>query len=126
MVVLGYNTVAFIGIISRPYALDGFLFAIMKVLNKGMSMKPMKDLVIIELNEAEKEKKTEGGLFIAPPLWAKPENIGKVIAVGPDVTTLEVGEYYQINRYAAQDTEEKMIKLLREKDFLCHITQTKK
>jgi len=94
----------------------------MKVLNKGMSMKPMKDLILIELNQEEKEKKTDSGLFLAAPRWGKPENIGKVLAVGPEVTTVKEGEYYMINRYAVLDTEQKDVKIAREKDFLCHIT----
>lgn len=86
-------------------------------------MKPMKDLILIEMNPEEKEKKTESGLFLAAPRWGKPENIGKVLEVGPLVTTVEKGGYYMINPYGVLDTEQKNIKIAREKDFLCQITE---
>jgi len=88
-------------------------------------MKPMKDLILIELNAEEKEKKTDSGLFLAAPRWGKPENIGKVLSIGPDVTTVKEGEYYMINRYAVRDTEQLNVKLAKEQDFLCHITDKK-
>lgn len=87
-------------------------------------MKPMKDLILIEMNQVEKEKKTESGLLFAAPRWGKPEQIGKVLAVGPLVTSVEEGGYYMVNPYAALETEQKDVKLVREKDFLCQITET--
>lgn len=83
-------------------------------------MKPMKNLVVIELNETPEEK-VSGGLFIQKPRWAKPDNIGIALALGPDVLTVRVGEHYLINPYAVIDTNEKNIKLIRESDILCHL-----
>ena len=85
-------------------------------------MKPMKDLILIEMNQVEKEKQTSSGLLIAAPAWGKPEQIGKVISVGPAVTDVEEGGYYMINPYAARETAQKNVMLVREKDFLCRIT----
>lgn len=81
-------------------------------------MKPMRDLIVIEMNEQEKETK-KGGLFYQAPRWAKPTNIGKVVEVGPEVRSVEVGKYYLINPYSVIDTEDKRTKLIREGDVLC-------
>lgn len=83
----------------------------------------MRDLIVIEMNQQEKETQ-KGGLFYQAPRWAKPTNIGKVIEVGPEVKSAEVGSYYLINPYSVIDTEEKQIKLIREGDILCQIPET--
>lgn len=83
----------------------------------------MRDLVIIKIDREPKEKKTESGLFLQAPRWAKPENIGEAIAVGPDVTSVEVGSFYLINPYSVVDTNDKDIKLVRESDILCQTTE---
>ena len=84
-------------------------------------MKPMRDLIVMTVNPEPKEKQTESGLFLQAPKWAKPQNIGLCEQVGPDVTTVEVGHYYLINPYSVIDTEDKNIKIIREKDVLCQI-----
>lgn len=81
-------------------------------------MKPLRDLIIIELDKQEKETK-KGGLFYQAPRWAKPTNIGKVLEIGPEVKSIEAGAYYLINPYAVIDTEDPQIKLIREGDILC-------
>lgn len=85
---------------------------------KGIIMKPLRDLVIIELKEEGKEKDT-GGLIIQAPRWAKPQNIAKVVSKGPEVTDVDEGNYVLINPYAYQDTAEKNIKIIKQKDILC-------
>lgn len=87
-------------------------------------MKPLKDLILIEMQDEAKEKKV-GNLWIQPPKWAKPTNVGKVLDKGSEVTSVAVGDSILINPYAVLDTEEKLIKLVREKDVLCLIEQTK-
>jgi co-chaperonin GroES (HSP10) len=86
-------------------------------------MKPLKDLVVIEM--LPEEEKKMGGLFIQPPKWAKPTNMGKVVAKGPEVNSVAIDEIVLINPYAALETEEKSTKLIREKDILCVIDQKK-
>lgn len=88
-------------------------------------MKPMRNLIVMEM-EQEPEEKKSGGLLLQKPRWAKPQNVGKAIEVGPEVNTVEVGRYYLINPYSVIDTGEKHIKLVRESDILCHIPETKK
>lgn len=83
-------------------------------------MKPMRDLVLVEISQEPKEKE-KGGLFYQAPRWAKPQNIGKCIETGPNVTTVEAGKYYLINPYSVIDTEDKTIKLVREGDVLCQM-----
>ena len=81
-------------------------------------MKPLKDLIVIEMQQPEKEKKV-GNLWVQPPRWAKPTNVGKVLQKGPEVTSIAEGDLVLINPYAVLDTEEKFTKLVREKDVLC-------
>lgn len=85
-------------------------------------MKPLKDLIVIQMQEAEEKKM--GGLFIQPPKWAKPTNVGKVLQKGPEVSSIAEGDNILINPYAVLDTEEKLIKLVREKDVLCVLDQS--
>lgn len=85
-------------------------------------MKPMRDLIVIELNLQPKEEK-KGGLLFQAPKWAKPANVGKVLQKGPEATGVEEGKYYLINPYAVIDTEEKAIKLIRQVDILCELDQ---
>ncbi len=88
-------------------------------------MEPLRDLIVIELNEEEKEKQMSNGLFLQPPKWAKPQDVAKVIAKGPDVSSVAVDDYVLIDPYAYKDTEEKNIKVIKEKNILCRISQTK-
>lgn len=83
-------------------------------------MKPMRDLIVIEMNQEPKEQ-VKGGLIFQAPKWAKPTNIGKVVEIGPKVQSAEVGKYYLINPYSVIDTEDKATKLVREEDILCQM-----
>lgn len=85
-------------------------------------MKPMRDLIVIEMNIQDKETQ-KGGLFYQAPKWAKPANIGKIVEVGPDVKSVEVNQLYLINPYSVVDTNDKTIKIIREGDVLCQVTE---
>lgn len=86
-------------------------------------MQPLKDLILIEMQDQAKEKKV-GNLWVQPPRWAKPTNVGVVLQKGPEVTSVAEGDSILINPYAVLDTEEKFIKLVREKDVLCLLDPT--
>lgn len=81
-------------------------------------MKPLRDYIVIEMLDIEKETK-KGGLFYQAKRWEKPSDVGKILAVGPEVRSVEVNNYYLINAYAVQDTAEKLIKLVKEGDVKC-------
>ena len=85
-------------------------------------MKPMRDLIVVEINQEPKEQR-KGGLLFQAPRWAKPSNIAKVLEIGPDVKSVEVGKYYLINPYSVVDTEDKTIKIVREGDILCQMDE---
>lgn len=82
----------------------------------------MRDLIVLEVMEQEKETK-KGGLFYQAPKWAKPQNIGKIKQIGPEVKTIEVNGYYYFNPYAVIDTDDKQTKLIRESDILCQMEE---
>lgn len=88
-------------------------------------MKPLRDLLVIEIQEESKEKSSESGFLFQAPKWAKPQNVARVVAKGPLVNSVSEGELVYINPYAYQDTEDKLIKLIREKDILCQVDETK-
>ena len=81
-------------------------------------MQPLKDLIVLEMQPEQKEKKV-GNLWIQPPKWAKPNSVGKVLDKGPEVSVVAVDDNVLVNPYALLDTQEKNIKLIREKDLLC-------
>lgn len=76
------------------------------------------------MQDQAKEKKV-GNLWVQPPKWAKPNSIGTVIQRGPEVSSVAEGDRVMINPYAILDTEEKLIKLVREKDVLCLLDKAK-
>ena len=86
-------------------------------------MQPLKDLIVLEMIEEAKEKKV-GNLWVQPPKWAKPNSIGKVTHKGPEVSSVDIGTTVMVNPYALLDTQEKNVKLIREKDLLCLISPT--
>lgn len=87
-------------------------------------MQPLKDLIVLEMIEEAKEKKV-GNLWVQPPKWAKPNSAAKVLHKGPLVSSVAEGATVMVNPYALLDTQEKNIKLIREKDLLCLIEPTK-
>lgn len=84
-------------------------------------MQPLRDLVVIEI--IQEEEKTVGGLYKAQAQWEKPKNTGKVLAKGPLVSSVDMNDIVTFNAYAVQDTEDKNVKLIREKDILCLVEQ---
>lgn len=82
-------------------------------------MKPLKDLIVIKLSKTEEVEK--GGILFSVPKWAKPESLGTVLEVGPDVKNVKKGKQYLIYPYGVIDTEDKQIKIVREKDVLCQV-----
>jgi hypothetical protein len=86
-------------------------------------MQPFKDLIVLEMIEEAKEKKV-GNLWVQPPKWAKPNSVGKVLDKGPEVSVVDINQTVLVNPYALLDTQEKHIKLIREKDLLCLISPT--
>lgn len=84
-------------------------------------MQPLRDLVVIEI--IQEEEKTVGGLYKAQAQWEKPKNTGKVLAKGPLVSSVDVNQIVTFNPYAVQDTADKNVKLIREKDILCLVEQ---
>lgn len=93
-------------------------------------MKPLKDLIVIKLDEKPTERKSSAGLFLPQEKWEKPRNIATVVEVGPDVNKgvqstavmITEGKRVVFNPYAVLDTDEENTKLIREKDLLCLIT----
>lgn len=84
-------------------------------------MQPMRDLIVIKMNLQPKEEK-RGGLLFQAPKWAKPSSMGEILQVGPEVKGVEIGDVYLINPYSVIDTEDKEIKIIRESDVLCRVT----
>lgn len=87
-------------------------------------MNPLRDLLVIQMEEPEKDQKNSIGLFTPPPKWAKPENVGQVLNKGPLVSSVDVGDYVFINPYAVIDTEVEFIKIVKESDILCQLDKT--
>jgi len=82
---------------------------------------PLRDLVIVRIDKAGKEKESAVGLLYQESDWATPERVAEVMSVGPDATSVKAGNHYYVNPYAAIDTEDEEIKILRERDVLCQI-----
>lgn len=62
-------------------------------------MKPTSNKILIE---ADKPKtKTDGGLYIPEQDWKTLPPTGTVMAIGPDVTTVKVGDRVLFERYGA-------------------------
>ena len=61
-------------------------------------MKPTRDIVLIRADEPRKQ--TESGLFLNEDWKTLPLN-GEVLAVGPLVTNVEVGDRVVFERYAS-------------------------
>lgn len=77
-------------------------------------MKPLRDLLLVELETDERKSAT--GLFIKEA-WAKPRNQATVVEVGPQVENVHVGQIITINPYAVIDVTKDQ-KLIREGDVL--------
>lgn len=66
-------------------------------------MTPLRDYLIIRVDEAK--AKTDSGLLLTYE-WKKLPHSGEVLAIGPDVTQVEVGDHVYFNRYAFQKISE--------------------
>lgn len=84
-------------------------------------MQPLRDLLVIRIQE--KPKTTKSGLFLSEEKWAKPENTAEVLEVGNEVKSVQKGDMVVINPYAVIDTAEKEVKIIKEEDILCHLSQ---
>lgn len=77
-------------------------------------MKPLRDCILIKADAAE--KKTASGLYINEN-WKTLPPFGKILAIGPDVTRVKVGERVMYNRYAATILEGDE-RIITEKDIM--------
>lgn len=78
----------------------------------------MTDRVLIEV-EAPPEK-TASGLLIQED-WKTLPPIGKILAVGPDVSTVKVGDKVIFERYASVILEDKTHRMCQESHILAKI-----
>lgn len=82
-----------------------------------MKLSPTRDLVIIS---AEKpQKKTASGFYISEE-WKTLPHIGEVVAIGPGVTSVVVGDKVVFERYASVIMENDM-RLCKESHVLAKI-----
>lgn len=80
-------------------------------------MKPLKNLLLIKLDP--KPEMDEKERMYVRENWEKPQNIAEVLAVGPLVTDVKVGDKVMINPYAVLDTQVKDEKIIKGDDILC-------
>lgn len=81
-------------------------------------MKPLKDLIVIEI-ETISDKKTDTGLYLPKDRWGEKENVAVIKAIPDGLTALlKVGDKVVINPYAVLDTPDKVQKLIRLDDIL--------
>lgn len=78
-------------------------------------MKPLKNLLLIEVEP--REKKTESGLYLKES-WEAPKNIATVKEKGPLVDSVDTGQRVMINPFAVIDTDQENVKLIKESDIL--------
>ena len=83
-----------------------------------MKILPRNTLVLIEVADKDAPVVTESGITIPPKQWAKPSSKGVVLAIGKNVEDLNIGDKVIINPYAVIDTDNKLQKLIHEKDIL--------
>lgn len=77
-------------------------------------MQPLRDLLLITLDEKEKKK---GSLYIVEA-WESAADQATVDAVGKEVKDVKVGDRIKFNPYAALSAPEETQRLIREKDVL--------
>lgn len=77
-------------------------------------MKPLRDCILIEADK--KEYTTKSGLYLKEN-WNTLPPYGEVLAIGPDVATVKVGDRVLFNRYAAMQLEGEN-RIITEKDVL--------
>lgn len=83
--------------------------------------KPLRDFIIIKLQKVD-EKKNASGIFLPENAWHDHEPLAEIISVGPDVTTIKVGESVLVNPYAILDIpNEEDIKIIKECDIIANV-----
>lgn len=83
-----------------------------------MIIKPRNSLVLVEVADKDAPVTTAAGITIPPKQWAKPSSKGIIKAIGKDVTDLKVGDKVIVNPYAVIDTDNKLEKLIHDRDIL--------
>ncbi len=81
-------------------------------------IKPLRDLILIQIDEPIKQSKT--GIFLAKA-WEDAVNTATVQEIGPEVTVCEKGQRILINPYAYIDITGTTLKLIKEVDVLGHV-----
>lgn len=90
-------------------------------MNKGatnMKIKPLRDLLLIQLDEPKKQ--SESGIFITKA-WEDAISSCTVLEVGPAVKTVKKGDHIHINPYAYLDITDSELKIIQEGDVLGHV-----
>jgi chaperonin GroES len=78
-------------------------------------MKPLKDLVFIQLDAPD--NKTASGLYMVKT-WETIPPTGTVTAVGPDVVHVKTGDHVLFMQYASVDTDQADIRVVKEEHIL--------
>ena len=81
-------------------------------------MQPLSDRVLVEV--APPKDKTASGLYIQED-WKTLPPLGTVKAIGPDVTTVEVGDKVIFERYASIIMEDKNMRMCQESHILAKV-----
>ena len=82
---------------------------------------PLQNRVTIRVEEAE--EKTKNGLYIPDKARVK-TNKGIVVSIGPDVTTVAVGDTVLYDKFCGaqvQDTDETSLLVTREEDLIAKV-----
>lgn len=80
-----------------------------------MELKPLHDNIVIILDE--KVSKTQGGIFLASNNEKQPQS-GKVIAVGPKVSDIKIGDHigFETGQFRKMSVDDKVVAIVKEKD----------
>lgn len=71
-----------------------------------MNLKPLRDRILIQFPPADAEQKSEGGIIIGRTADPQQQTaIGIVVAVGSDVTDVEVGQDVLVGKYSGADVK---------------------
>lgn len=73
-----------------------------------MKISPLRDLLLIKADKPKGE--TESGLLVSEE-WKSLPLTGEVLAIGPEVTAVKVGDRVGFNRYASEvlENDERLI-----------------
>lgn len=79
-------------------------------------MKPLRNYILCE--REPRQELSASGLAVPPKQWAGPQRKVIVKAIGPDVTSVKVGDTVLYSGFAHIDTDIENIKLIRETDIV--------